>query len=220
LEVLQAVARRLEGHVRKRFDIHAAEQVVHHGVTHHRDALDAPGAGTRRVEQSGGQLSKSPSHQSRQLRLPSAQGVLHAAHDVCAVGGLRVQGCAHCQDTRSAQVQKLGHQCRRAQIDRDPESFARLELEGGVVRKNRCVHLRDFEGDSGFGVRVAGQTPAALQFLRCEKIAIGGSGRQAPFHHTDTTAPAAPAAAAGELDTESEQRVAQRRALLDFQALT
>ena len=101
----------------------------------------------------------------RELRRPFAERVLDAAHDVCAVGNLRVERGAHREHVGGPQIEQLSDQRGRAEIDGDAKTFARREFEGGFVREDGGVHLGDFERQGTGGPGMAGQSPSGLEFI-------------------------------------------------------
>ena len=133
---------------------------MHHGVAHQDDAFDG-----RLLEAGGGdhaayQRADPLTDDGRELPSPRLfEGELGAAHDVAAVGGLRVQRGMAGPNPARLEVDELGHHGGGAEVHRHAEARPRLEVEGGVVGQDGDLKLLHLERDRL--LRNASDTPAA-----------------------------------------------------------
>ena len=217
VEGRQAVPRGFERHVRQRLDIQAAEEVVHDRVADDRNSGYRPGAGARGAIQLRQKLADGSADQFHELARPRAERVLNAAHDVGAVGDLWVERGAHGEHVGGAEIEQLGDQRGRAEIDGDSEAFARRELETRFICEDSRVHLGDLEHPRPFGPGMAGQPPSGRELALGKEFTVRGGRLQRPFQNPDAAALAAAPAAAGKLHSVGEQHVAERRTALHFE---
>ena len=138
--------KRIGGH---RLAIDSAEQMVHHRVADKNYLRDK----RRRIEP--GHCQHLADHLADVFANRLAQGrstalrdgKVNSAHYVGAVLCLGVQRAANSENLTCSQIQKLGHECRGAKIDRDSKALLRSEQEAGIVGKNRSIPLPQFDND-------------------------------------------------------------------------
>lgn len=148
------------------------------------------------------------------LRLAAGcQRMLDAAHHVAAETGLGVQRRLHAEHVPGGQIEELGHECRRAHVDRDAQSFLRREHELRIVHQDRRIPLAQLDHQVFLEAALAGKAPPIGDLMIAQEGALRVVRGSAPLEHAHPATAAAAVAAARKLDALLEEQVAKRRAL-------
>ena len=132
---------------------------------------------------------------------------------------LGVQGGVDSEDRAGGEIQKLSHHRGGSEIDRDTPAFLRDKFEFGIIAKNVCLPLREFEFEWGDPADpgATGEPPSILAFGLGETEAVLGGYGQIPGDDAHFASLAAPPAAAGKLNSMGKQDVPQVGILWDQQ---
>jgi hypothetical protein len=184
---------------------------MHHRVAYQDDVPDLlarRACGEQKLAHERPNLS--PNEVLKFLQAARGESEFDPAHDVSAVTTLAVQRRPHREYTTALEVQQLGNYRRGAYIHGHSPASPWFKSEGRFVGKYGGVPLAKLNYQIAFNRALAGEPPAARQFLGGKLLALRGVDWSFAFQHLNPASPTTALPSAREFHALFEERIAER----------